>query len=537
MYVAVRAPLVGFIAALLLPLSVFATGAESGSSPTPLVTTEATDTAGFASVSVRAFAEDTGEELKGGYAGAEVYFYRAYMGRTPYVDTAVPPGTYVVGVRASGYYPAEILIVFAEKTRYVLTFTLTRRTGFLAIHAEPADADIFIDGRPQRQGSIELATGLHRIRIRRFGYVERVYAVDIPDRGTVFLDARLDLAPFELSDLRVSKPAFNPRNAGPLGETVLSFEVTSYGHGAIELYSQKGERLARQDFPSFETWNHSFSWNGRDGSGAPLPDGVYRARLEAFAAGAEGGTALVREQAIRIDSSLIVEPFGMAAASPGLAYFPDPQPVPRGTLSLDLSAYATSLDVPPALAVHFGASLGRLGIGLSSAVETSETAESSGSLAASLFWRLAEEWRPISLALFMRGGYAPSSPRAPVAAAADCASLEAALPLAIRAGCASLGIAPGVACEFAHEEAALRSFIRAGAWLSGPRFRTGLSAECAWGGLTRGIFDLAWPARIALEGRYIIGASPFVLSGGIYGALAPAMAPRITVGLGLGFIM
>jgi hypothetical protein len=74
----------------------------------------------------------------------------------------------------------------------------TARFGKLSIHAQPADAEVVIDGDPW--GSLEgfealvihLPAGRHRIEIRREGYESFVTEVDIRANETTPLNVRLD---------------------------------------------------------------------------------------------------------------------------------------------------------------------------------------------------------------------------------------------------------------------------------------------------------------------------------------------------------
>ena len=73
------------------------------------------------------------------------------------------------------------------------------RFGKLSIHAQPADAEIVIDGDPW--GSLEglealvihLPAGRHRIEIRREGYESFVTEVEIRENETTPLNVRLDI--------------------------------------------------------------------------------------------------------------------------------------------------------------------------------------------------------------------------------------------------------------------------------------------------------------------------------------------------------
>lgn len=540
------APAAILVAAAFLALALPAAAAES---PRPSVETEATAAEGLAGLSVRAFASDTGEELKGAFGGAELSVNGAVVGRTPYSDARIPPGTYLLRVEAEGYYPSEILLGLAEKTLYKLVFHLARMTGFLAVEVSPPDAEILVDGKSRRPGLIELPTGGRRLVVRRFGYAEREYAISIEDRATSFLRVELEKAPFAVSELRSSRAAFNPRNAGVLGRCALDFEVSSYGSGRLSILGPSGDTVAAADFPSFETWRQGFLWKGRGADGLPLPDGAYLARLEAWPAAPDGaaasaaGTAappLVRELAIGLDSRIVVEPRAVQAASAGLLYFPDPRALPAGSLALELSAFGgADFASPPAFGLGASYSLGRAGLSLALAAEPGESGGEAGAEAAlSLSFALVREPEPFAAALHLRGNW--SSAEAPLMAGAYPGGLaELALPVALSLGAFRLGLAPGISAAMAADgsEAAPRPFLRAGVWLSGSRFLAGLSGEFATGGLGKGLLEPDWPARLALEGRLVLDPSPLVVGGGLLLDLEPGADPALRLGLALGLLL
>jgi len=536
------APAAILVAVAFLALALPAAAAES---PRPSVETEATAAEGLAGLSVRAFASDTGEELKGAFGGAELSVNGAVVGRTPYSDARIPPGTYLLRVEAEGYYPSEILLGLAEKTLYKLVFHLARMTGYLAVEVSPPDAEILVDGKSRRPGLIELPTGGRRLVVRRFGYAEREYALSIEDRATSFLRVELEKAPFAVSELRSSRAAFNPRNAGLLGRCALDFEVSSYGSGRLSILGPSGDAVAAAAFPSFETWRQGFVWRGRGADGLPLPDGAYLARLEAWPAAPEGaaGSAappLVREVAIGLDSRIVVEPRAVQAASAGLLYFPDPRALPAGSLALELSASGgADFRTPPAFGLGASYSLGRAGLALALTAEPGESGGEAGAEAAlSLSFALVREPGPFAAALHLRGSW--SSAVAPIMAGAYPGGLaELALPAALSLGAFRLGLAPGISAAIAADgsEAAPRPFLRAGAWLSGSRFLAGLSGELATGGLGKSPLEPDWPARLALEGRLVLDPSPLLVGGGLFLDLEPGADPALRLGLALGLLL
>jgi hypothetical protein len=506
-----------------------------------VVKTEKTETAGLASMEVRAYA--------GGSAilGALVTVNRVYAGGAPYAAAGLKPGSYVVEVSAAGYYPLKSAFLLEEKTKYTIVFNLVRITGFLSIAVDPADASIYVDGEKSAPGLLELPIGQHQILARRFAYAERELAVVLQEGETAFASIRLEPAPFEVSELSMSRPLFNPANAGLLGQTTISFRVTSYARGILTIRRPDGGTVLERRYDSISTWDQSLRWNGRDRSGAVLPDGEYGIRLElkpdeGFLEGrslpkaGEPASAAVREAELRIDSGLVIRPMGASAAMPGLLYFPDPRTARAGEVALDLAAFA----LPSAeFAFGLGASFSLTNNYLLSVAAAAEASTPSGfSLAASLtssLWRADSPPSPIpgsDCALFARGAFSRGLGSIAVFPGAG-SGLELSLPLAFERGGWSFGMAPGLAAELDSPVPLYLASARAGIWYSSPAFRGGLSGRFAY---DMGGRAPAWPASIGAEFRLLIAPTPLLAAAWGLVDLTPNLAPQVRLGLALGFL-
>jgi hypothetical protein len=528
-------------------LGILAPPAAAQSSPA--VETTATLQEGAAALTVRAFGQDG--ELKGQFGGAGVYLNRGFSGYAPYSVSAIAPGNWLVGVAADGYYPQEFLLAVQEKTSYTLTFALQRRMGWLSTVTTPPDAEVLVDGKPGKAGVQRLPTGRHEVLVRRFGYAERSYDVVIEEDATTSLVAALALAPFEAGPLRVSRPAFDPRNAGQLGSTSFSFSVTSWGSGSLTVLSPSGETVAAFDFPLFETWNQRVDWRGRSPTGAPLPDGSYRVILKVVAvvpgATQAGGQAPVpapapaaveREAEVRIDGSLAVSPLGPSGGGAGLLFFPEPGRLPPGLKALGFGLHAdqASLAGTDSLSIEAAGvfSAGFLTAGASVSMKGSGSGAFAAGIGISAPFAPAGSGPNASLyfAASWTGEEALGSPWTATGRAASF-GLELSLPSSLALGDFRLGLSPGLLLSLptAPGTASVSPLYRAGLWYAGRLARLGLSALMAAESFSAPLSP-AWPIEVAAEATVAVDPSPLVLSAALTcGIDAPSLSWGFRLGL------
>lgn len=520
------------------------------------VETTATTTEGSASVTVRVFG-DSGE-LKGAFGGAGVYVNRGYVGRAPWSVGNMAPGTYLVGADADGYYPQEAAITFREKTSYTVTFVLQRRTGFLSTLVSPADAEVLVDGKSSRAGTVELPTGSHNVLVRRFAYAGQSFTVRIAERATTFLDVRLSLAAFAVGGLEVSRPAFDPRNAGVLGGTSLTFSVTSYGSGTMEVLSPDGTVVASFDFPLFEDWEQGVEWKGRDSSGAVLPDGSYRVRLRARptppsglagapdgAAPAEDGAETVREAEVRIDSSLAISPLGASGAVAGLLCYPEPGRLLPGLSVVGLGLYAGEAsfagDAGAGLEASFVHSFGGISVGASAAMDDIGSEDWSAALSVGAPLVPGSGQGPFVAAALFRASYDSAATGGEFwnSAVSGGFGLELSFPTAAALDSLRLGLAPGIRLSIPSEgstgSAGIAPMVDAAFWYAGRTLRAGLSCRALATSFAKPL-DLALPLRLAGELDLALDATPLVLRTAVLAELSPGSGADWGLYLGLDFL-
>lgn len=477
---------------------------------------------------------------------ARVYLDNRYVGLTPLFLQDVPAGRYKVTLRRSGYYAAAEWVDYSGG--YLLySATLQLITGFLKVDATPASADIRVAGEVLTAGRLlELPVGTHTLRARAFGYEEQTRAVEIREREITPLEIALQPAPLSLSGLRASHAAFNPRNAGLLGQIRVRFAVSGPGSGAIQIFDGEGREVHAAELPPFETWEQSFVWDGRDGSGEALPDGVYRLRLTATA----DGRSVQGELPLRVDSSIHLAYRSLWSGSAGTLYCPTPEVLPGGSLQLATflmgGGGTEGVDVPVALAA-------RLGIGearrfeldaLAGAIPGYEADSPLPLFAAAAFKAPLLRFSSGSLS----GSTAAQAKLAYQSAGedrlADFSGLSAGLPSALRFGALTVAASPELVLS-AWRVSPAGQDIETGftSWLYGrlaalldfPPF--GLAVSASFRSLP---FQEGWgldaPFHLGLEGHWLIAGTQLVLTVAASAELQGEGSPRLYGGGGLGLL-
>ncbi len=114
-------------------------------------------------------------------------------------------------------------------------------------------------------------------------------------------------------------------------------------------------------------------------------------------------------------------------------------------------------------------------------------------------------------------------------------AVEASVPVSMRVGEFSVALSPGASLDLSSSTPSFLGIARAGLWLEGRSFKAGASGELpiAFSGAGPAI---QWPARAALEGRLMLGSTPFVAACYLDAEFQPETAPAFGIGLGLGLL-
>lgn len=112
-------------------------------------------------------------------AGASVTVGGAYRGQTPLEIDVRPDLAQAVVLARPGYEPVERSVTVRPGARQVLDLALTGIYGELTVSAQPADAQLFVDGAPRGSANqkLQLTATTHDIEIRKPGFVTHKVSV------------------------------------------------------------------------------------------------------------------------------------------------------------------------------------------------------------------------------------------------------------------------------------------------------------------------------------------------------------------------
>ncbi len=263
---------------------------------------------------------------------ARVFLNEKDYGRTPLLLKDMNPGIYRLSIRKAGYHVYEQWIEIKKDAKLALTITLAKIVGFLSVKTTPEHSIVYVDNIQRNTGISMLPVGSYAVRIRAFGYEDYATRVQIRENEITSIEAVLEKAPFSVRNVVAERAVFNPRNPGILGKTRIGFEVTTYGKGTLRIEDSSGKAVWFHEFTPFTDWLQIAYWDGKDSAGAMLPDGEYRAIIEAEE---DSGISAIRaELPVRIDSSAVIGLRSVWSGVAGLLFVPTPDTLPAQTFGL-----------------------------------------------------------------------------------------------------------------------------------------------------------------------------------------------------------
>ena len=289
-------------------------------------------------------AEGSGLHIRTAPAGVRVFIDGVERGQTPLLITTLRPGVYSVRLVRDGYRERSFRVTLSGKSRMVVSIEMEAVTGQLRVNvsrAEGSPPDLpfvpLIDGGRGESADtlLTLPPGQRTIRIRAFGWEEAVESVYVEENFPVTINVTLKPARFIVSGATASRRTFNPENSGALGETSFHFTVSAPGSGTLRIHDQSGAEVYAAPIGPFETWSQKVSWNGRDNSGAAVPDGRYLAVISAESLLSDSENAAQELPLyVQIDYSLAIYPLALADGIPGLLFAPVPSVLPAGSFQI-----------------------------------------------------------------------------------------------------------------------------------------------------------------------------------------------------------
>ncbi len=274
--------------------------------------------------------EATKITIKTNVPNSEIFINGNFEGYSTLTLTNLPEGKYNLKVEKKGYRSKRYRIKVAKGEERVFYIELEQYEGTVCFITEPQDADIYVDYSHISDSIVNLTEGKHTVQARKFGYKTETASIYIPRDTYQIVTAKLSLAEFALTDLRSNKESFNPNLPGTLGTIKFSFEVTTKETGTFTITDSSNSVVASYSLPEFTTWEQEVKWDGKTSDKSIIPDGTYKATVEA------GGQKLSKTFAA--DSSIKIAPASFTASGSGIGILPAAFINPKTTLALGVNA-------------------------------------------------------------------------------------------------------------------------------------------------------------------------------------------------------
>ncbi len=210
---------------------------------------------------------------------AEIYINGKYLGKTPLATLELGPSYYSLELRKDGYDTIKCKIYPKKRYTYIYDFKLEKSFGYINVKNAPSGSMIYIDSNRVSSLPAEVSPGKHTVKVRKFGYEDFIEYVFVENHKTSTVHTRLEVAPFKLTNFRLSRTTMNPDYTSGIGRVTFSFSVTNDGSAVITISDRYDNEVWDYRFGSFSTWEQSVSWNGTGSYGETLPDGVYTVNL------------------------------------------------------------------------------------------------------------------------------------------------------------------------------------------------------------------------------------------------------------------
>jgi hypothetical protein len=222
--------------------------------------------------------------LESSVAGAEIFLNGVSLGLTEQTTglryaalriSHLGPGVYSLSITARNYQTRNFLVELEQGKEKTYHIDLTKTTGFLVLSVLPAEADLFINGRPTQAGTLELDPGDYTLEAQLFGARRERKEVRILADTLSKVDFTLRRAALALEVFTVTPQRFNPDNQST-GTCDIFFRVTAPSQGMVSVFSESRE-VWRKEIPRLTDWDHWVHWDGTDLFGEKVTDGNYTA--------------------------------------------------------------------------------------------------------------------------------------------------------------------------------------------------------------------------------------------------------------------
>ncbi|MDR2543297.1 MAG: PEGA domain-containing protein [Treponema sp.] len=316
----------------------------------------------------------TGLEVHTNPLGVRVFIDGVYHGLTPFILDNIGAGPYNIRLTKEGYRDRNLRVILYSTSRLIVSIEMPELRGnaqVSVLKAEGSPESLPFNpqihtSRPStqsvlnthdglsltnNQANLNLPIGYNTIRVRAFGWEDASINLMVDQFFTVNAEVTMVPAAFRIGNATQSRRRFNPLNSNNLGLTEYRFEVSAPGTGTITILNNKDEIVFRRNIGVFNTWLQQITWNGRDSSGNPLPQGIYTVLIETSPMAAmqeddqnETETSLRLETEINYSAAII--PLSVDSGISGLLLTPMPHVLAQGSFQFDAGFFVGNFLLP-----------------------------------------------------------------------------------------------------------------------------------------------------------------------------------------------
>ncbi|MCL2478500.1 MAG: PEGA domain-containing protein, partial [Treponema sp.] len=307
-----------------------------------------------------------GLSLKSNPGGARVFIDGIERGTTPFYLDDIRPGYYFIRLVKDGYSERRFRIAIHSGSILDLALELEEATGAVYVRVDaapgspqglPLNPKIYADGSEASGMNLVLPVGLRTVTVRAFGWADQTASVYVTENQAESLTFTMKPAVFSIGSVSLNRWRFNPSNAGSLGTTELSFNVSGPGTGSLAVRNSDNEMIFSRELGMFTTWTQSVRWDGRDVYGDQLPDGAYTMTLDVRPLSYDNSQPQSINQIhtlqVFIDSSHVIRPMTVSSGKSGLLFSPSADLLPPGAFQVEGSLLFGN---PPAPGSAYGGS-------------------------------------------------------------------------------------------------------------------------------------------------------------------------------------
>ena len=298
-------------------------------------------------------------------AGARVFVNGVEQGLTPITLDSLAPGDHNIRLVKENYLDRAFDVTLFATSRLVVSIKMEQPQGQVQISinkAENSPASLSFNPRvsvssfgsvgsvaidDNYKAELNLPVGLYTFRVQSFGWEDASTVVLVTD-GIVFVNIIMDPAVFRIENLTQSRKSFNPmsQNATQLSTTEYRFEATAPGTGLFNVIDNNDTIVFRKQLDNFDTRIQRFTWDGKDSSGSPLPEGIYTVSIQA-----ENNELKIQTE---INYSLNLFPLSICSGMSGLMLAPMPYTLPAGSFQIESTLGYGNFDLFTGFPFTFG---------------------------------------------------------------------------------------------------------------------------------------------------------------------------------------